>query len=480
MPPGCRAADIGTDHAYLSIALAAAGQVTRMIAADKNEGPLEAAKRTVAEAGFEGRIELRLGDGLAVLRPGEVDTVILAGMGGELMAAILRARPEVVADLRTLILQPMADGEELRRCIYESGWHIDCEALAEADGRIYEILRAVPGREKMPSAIELCLGPCILRERPPLLQAHIDAHLERLERIRRGMEASERAAASERYGEILERIQALEARRQRMRVSDIMGIMESFAPKRLAEEWDNPGLLVGSPAKEVRKVYVTLDITEELIEEAVREEVDMIVAHHPLLFRAVKSIRTDQPLGRMLQKLLAADIAVFAAHTNLDAAVGGVNDVLAERLGLRNVVPLQPQEEEGTGLGRMGELSETLSERDFIARVKASLGVASLRLAGGSNPARRIRKVAVCGGSGAEFIRRAVFLGADAYVTGDVKYHDGQLAKENDILVLDAGHKPTEELMVGPLADRIRKGIKETENITVTAKIRTDDWLITV
>lgn len=265
-----------------------------------------------------------------------------------------------------------------------------------------------------------------------------------------------------------------------MRVSDIMGIMEGIAPRRLAEAWDNPGLLVGTPTKEVRKVYVTLDVTEELIEEAEREHVDLIVAHHPMLFRAIKAIRTDQPLGRMLQRLLAADIAVLAAHTNLDAAVGGVNDILAGRLGLRESAPLQPLEDEGTGLGRIGVLEKTLSEEDFITHVKEALGISALRMAGGAKPERRIRKVAVCGGSGADFIQRAVFLGADAYVTGDVKYHDGQMAKEYDILVLDAGHKPTEEIVVEPLADRIKKGIKETENVDVTAKIRTEDWLITV
>lgn len=214
VPPACRAADIGTDHAYLSIALVRAGKVRRMIAADKNEGPLEAARRTVEEAGLAGDIELRLGDGLAVLEPGEADAVIMAGMGGELMAAILEAQPAVVDDLQALIMQPMADGGVLRRWLYVRGWHIDAEALAEADGRIYAVVRAVPGREVCPTDIELDLGPCILRDRPPLFAPYLDARIARLERVRRGMETSVRARSSERYREVAERIAAYENMRR--------------------------------------------------------------------------------------------------------------------------------------------------------------------------------------------------------------------------------------------------------------------------
>ena len=214
VPSGARAADIGTDHAYLSIALVQSGQVRRMIAADKNEGPLEAARRTVEEAGLVEAVELRLGDGLAVLEPGDVDTVILAGMGGALMVAILAARPAVIDRLQTLILQPMSDADVLRRHLYMRGWHVEREALAEADGRIYVIMRAVPGQERHPTEIELALGPCILRERPFLFEAYLDEHIERLVRIRQGMEASVRARDSARYREILERIREYEKRRR--------------------------------------------------------------------------------------------------------------------------------------------------------------------------------------------------------------------------------------------------------------------------
>ncbi|MBR6342457.1 MAG: Nif3-like dinuclear metal center hexameric protein, partial [Selenomonadaceae bacterium] len=106
----------------------------------------------------------------------------------------------------------------------------------------------------------------------------------------------------------------------------LMDAMNRIAPKKLAEEWDNPGLLVGSPQQEVERVLVCLDVSDEVIEQAVRQEVRLIISHHPLLFHAIKAVRTDLPIGRRLEKLLQHDIAVFAAHTNLDSALGGVND----------------------------------------------------------------------------------------------------------------------------------------------------------
>ena len=126
----------------------------------------------------------------------------------------------------------------------------------------------------------------------------------------------------------------------------VMEALEKIAPRHLAEEWDNVGLLVGSPAQEVHKIIVALDVSETLVDFAVTEKYDMIISHHPLLFKPMKQLRTDLPQGRVLQKLLAANIAVFAAHTNLDIADGGVNDVLAKLLGLKNIRPFAVTAEE--------------------------------------------------------------------------------------------------------------------------------------
>lgn len=185
VPPGCRAADIGSDHAYLAMALWQSGKVSRMIATDKHEGPCRAAQRTLAAAGLTADIPVRQGDGLSVLAPDEVDAVCIAGMGGALITGILAAAPEVMERLQRLILQPMNDAPILRRWLYEHDWHLAAEALAEADGRLYEILAAEPGAAPLPELGLLLIGPRLWEQKPPLLPKHIAGLLRRRVRWRR-------------------------------------------------------------------------------------------------------------------------------------------------------------------------------------------------------------------------------------------------------------------------------------------------------
>ena len=249
----------------------------------------------------------------------------------------------------------------------------------------------------------------------------------------------------------------------------ILDALERIAPKRLAEEWDNPGLLVGSPAQEVTRVLVALDVTDEVAARAIAQGADLIVAHHPLIFKPLKKIRTDLPLGARIQRLIKYDIAVAAAHTNLDIARGGVNDVLAEAIGLTKLssLVLTEQHEDGTAesLGRMGVLPAPTRIEDFAAAVKAALPAACVRVVHAG--ARPVRRVAICSGSGAEFIGKAACLGADAYVTGDVRYHDAQQAIELGMHVVDAGHFGTEFPVVEPLAKRLEEELESAKGDVV-------------
>ena len=149
----------------------------------------------------------------------------------------------------------------------------------------------------------------------------------------------------------------------------VMDALERIAPHHLAEDWDNPGLLVGSPERQVSRILVALDVSDIVVRQAVHEGAEMIVAHHPLLFKPIKKIRTDEPLGHRLQVLLQHDIAVAAAHTNLDIARGGVNDVLAEAIGLSKlssfVITQQGEGGETESLGRIGSLPQPMAIRDF-------------------------------------------------------------------------------------------------------------------
>ena len=239
-------------------------------------------------------------------------------------------------------------------------------------------------------------------------------------------------------------------------VQAVADAVNRLAPRRLAEEWDNPGLLVGNPSAEVNKIFVCLDVLDENISQAIELDAQIIVAHHPIIFRAIKNVRFDLPLGKKLERLIKNDVAVFAAHTNLDSAAGGVNDVLARKIGL---VDVKMFDDEEISMGRLGMLETPMTADAFARHVKKSLNADNVRLICAGD--FLISKVGVCGGAGAEFIQKAKFFGAQAFVTGDVKYHDAQAAVENKIHVVDAGHFATEFPIVHELTEYLRGELKD-------------------
>ena len=253
---------------------------------------------------------------------------------------------------------------------------------------------------------------------------------------------------------------------KKITMQHISEIMNQIAPRQLAEDWDNPGLLVGSFDSEVEKIFVCLDVTDETLNAAVNFGANLIIAHHPLIFRAVKNFRTDLPLGKKLQTLVKNDIAVFAAHTNLDSVQGGVNDVLAQKLGL---VDVKTFDEEDFTLGRIGKLPQKMTAENFALHVKKSLNAESVRLVDAGN--FLIEKVGICGGAGSDIISKAKFHGAQAFVTGDLKYHEAQSAAENKIHVVDAGHFSTEFPIVHVLTKILRA---ECEKFSYKVEIAED------
>lgn len=202
--PDLPLADIGTDHAYLPVHLVRTGVVPRAVAADVSAGPLGAARQTVESAGLSGQIDLRLGDGLSVLRPGEVGTVTICGMGGPLIADLLAAAPpEVLAGIRRLVLQPMAGEDTLRRRLVGAGWRLHDEELVEEDGRIYPIVVAAPGRCRCElGEADAVLGPHLRRRGGPLFQAYAAGIVQRLEAALDGARAARSHAGQQRADEL--------------------------------------------------------------------------------------------------------------------------------------------------------------------------------------------------------------------------------------------------------------------------------------
>lgn len=210
VPDDSSVADIGTDHGYLAIELFKTNNARRVIAADLNAGPCQAARRTISEAGFSDSIEVRQGDGLAAINPGEVDTVCIAGMGGKLEADILEARPEVTARLQCLVLQPQNGFEYLRGWLYDHNWHIEDEKLAKVDGRVYQIITATQGKKEPLTEAELILGPILIKKRPALFADHVQNNIEQLDKIRQGLRKGG-SHTREKLAEIERRIKLLEA-----------------------------------------------------------------------------------------------------------------------------------------------------------------------------------------------------------------------------------------------------------------------------
>ena len=241
-----------------------------------------------------------------------------------------------------------------------------------------------------------------------------------------------------------------------MKVKDILNCITEIAPLDWQESYDNAGLQVGDENVEVNKVLVALDVTEELVDEAVAKKCDLIVSHHPLIFRGLKQVTPHSAIGRAVMKAVKNDISIISMHTNLDNSYLGVNARLAEKLGLANLRILQPStpDPQLRGAGMIGEFAEPMSEEDFLRCVAETIGSPCLRHSAFTG--KQITRVAMCGGSGAFLLPDACAQHADAFLTADVKYHDFFLP-EGELLFVDGGHFETEQFTKELICALIRK-----------------------
>ena len=233
-----------------------------------------------------------------------------------------------------------------------------------------------------------------------------------------------------------------------VKAKDILDFIESIAPKSLAMEWDNVGLLCGQADKEVKTVLVALDPFTGVCEEAAKVGADLLVTHHPLIFQPLAAVTDETTVGRAVMTLIKNDIAAINAHTNLDCADGGVNDTLAQTLKLKNIEKV-PNDHEG--LLRQG-IVETQDLDAFLDRVEQMLGCSGLRYVSGG---KQVQRVAVGGGACGSALQEVIAAGCDTFVTADVKYNQFCDAKELGLNLIDAGHFATENPVVAVLAEKI-------------------------
>ncbi len=244
-----------------------------------------------------------------------------------------------------------------------------------------------------------------------------------------------------------------------VRIKDIFQWIDSLAPFRYAQSWDNCGIQVGNPQSPVTRMLVALDPASSVLREAQRLECQCLVTHHPLLFRPINSVRTDSWPGSIIRHALISGIGIIAAHTNLDAAREGTNARLKELLGLEAAGPLEAEEglkvdEQYIGMGLVGLLRLEATLESLAGKLNQMLGGAVVRMTGDLQ--KRVSRVAVCTGSGGSMIEKVLAAGADVFITGDMKYHEARLAEESGLAVLDIGHFASEKLVLEPLGDFLR------------------------
>ena len=236
-----------------------------------------------------------------------------------------------------------------------------------------------------------------------------------------------------------------------------MEFLRSIAPEETAEAWDNVGLLVGSEEKEVRTVMTALDATEDVISQAVAAGADLLVTHHPMIFRPVKRVVWEDLYGHKIIRMIQADLAYFAMHTNCDSCV--MAEEAAEKIGLKETVMLMESPAPGpdgapAGIGRAGVLSEEMSLRELCLRVKEAFDIDVVRLTG--DPDRRVKRAAISTGSGSSMVKAALSCGAEVLISGDLDHHCVIDAADEGLATIDAGHFGTERFVAEKIAEELR------------------------
>jgi len=251
------------------------------------------------------------------------------------------------------------------------------------------------------------------------------------------------------------------------KVKDIIKEIEKFAPKYLKEDFDNVGLMVGDKEKEVKKILLALDCTLEVIEEAEENNVDLIITHHPLIFRKPSSITTETLIGKKIIELIKNDISLYSSHTNLDSAENGLNETIINLLGYEKgeiiEVNKNARDNKREGLGRVITLEKEMLLDDLVLSVKEKLNIPGVKVV---KAKETVSKLAIINGSGQDFFQRAESMGADCIITGDTTYHYASDYKEMGISIIDTGHFASEWLVYLNVINKIKDIFMDVEIIT--------------
>lgn len=245
-----------------------------------------------------------------------------------------------------------------------------------------------------------------------------------------------------------------------MQCREVLKRLDELAPRAYACEWDNPGFLAGRGEKEIRRVLVALDATDEVVEQAIREHADMLLTHHPLIFKPLKQVNDQHFISRRIVELIQADICYTAMHTNFDIAPGCMADLAAERLGLCPEGPLEVTGEadgQPIGVGKIGTLKEPVSLEELGRRVKEAFGLPFVTVYGMEQITEPVSRIAISPGAGGSMLGHGIEKKAQVMVTGDVGHHDGIDAVAGHMAVIDAGHYGLEHIFIPFMAEYLQR-----------------------
>lgn len=266
-------------------------------------------------------------------------------------------------------------------------------------------------------------------------------------------------------------------------LADLRAVAEDFWPVETAASWDQVGLVTGRDAQPITRVLLAVDAVAATVDEAIEWGADALLTHHPLLLRGIHTVAEDTAKGALLARLIRAECALIAAHTNADAPEEGVSDVIAQRLGLLGAIPIEPGADPMSGIGRVGTLVAPVTLREFADRVNNVMPqtVTGVRVAG--DPDRKVSRVALCGGAGDSLLAHPAVLEADVYVTSDLRHHPAQEAIEAANVVggpalIDVAHWASESLWLAGAAERLSARLPGVE--FRVSDLRTDPWTFVV
>lgn len=475
MVTGKRVCDVGTDHAYLIAELISSGKCDTAVAADINEGPLSAARANLEKAGVTDRVDIILSDGLKNVPQDGITDIVIAGMGGELIAKILSECDWLEG--KNLILQPMSKSDCLLRWLWENNFEI-IKRQAVCEGKFYyTAINCVKSskplqRSDIPPLFEY-IGGFDFTDISAIEYARRQA--DKLYSQGKSLRDSERYPEALKYIKLANEIILKTGGKPMYTVKDVFAAMDVIAPMKNLQKGDNSGLLVGEVTAPVTKVLFALDITCEVVREAAEIGAELIVAHHPVIFHPLYALDDSNPACLALKH----GIACICFHSPLDMADGGINDIIFDMLNpalkLKKQAVLEPVHSDGRGYGWVCSVGNEIMPDKLGVLLKDIFGNKVVRY---TNSGRAVKKIAFCSGGAGGDLPLAIKQGADAYVTGDVKHDQWITARNSGIALYDCGHFHTEDIVVPYLIKRFGEILSGLELIHAEADKDPVDYIM--